>query len=182
MKQFYFLFITALISIASFAQSTEDSADGKFHDDLLNHFVGTWNVSGVVHGMQFQNLKLEATWIMNHQYLQIHEKGTDTVPFIKMPWEAMFIIGYNNNSRHYVFYEFSVRGIDEPWEGFSYASRTGNELKVSSVISPEENIIQRFTWQPSSKSWHLETRLEKAGKEEEPYLDLKAIPAKTLSN
>ena len=76
---------------------------------------------------------------------------------------------------------FSVRGIDEPWEGLSYAIRTGNELTVSSVISPEEKIIQRFTWQPSSNSWHLETRLEKIGKEGEPYLDLNAVSA-TSSN
>lgn len=181
MKQIYILIITVFIYSSSLAQNAEDTTDGKFHDDLLNHFVGIWNVSGVVHGMQFQNLKLEATWTMNHQYLQIHEKGTDTVPFINMPWEAMFIIGYNHNTRRYVFYEFSVRGIDGPWEGFSYASRTGNELKASSVISPEEKIIQRFTWQPSSGSWHLETMLEKAGKEGEPYPDLNAVSA-TSSN
>ncbi len=177
MKHLYCLFITTLVTITSFAQNAEDTTDHRFHDDLLDHLVGKWDVNGIVHGMQFQHLSLEATWIMNHQYLQIHEKGTDTVPFIKMPWEAMFLIGYNHNSRRYVFYELSVRGVDEPYEGFSYASRSGNELKVSSKISSDEFIIQYFIWQPSSNSWHLESRIKKDGKEGEPYLDLKAISA-----
>jgi hypothetical protein len=125
--------------------------------------------------MPFNNLNLDAKWIINHQYLQIHEKGTDTVPFIKMPWEAMILIGYNHNSKRYVFYELTVRGVDEPYEGFSYASRLGNRLKVSSKISPVEFINQYFIWEPTSKSWHLESQLEKAGKEGEAYLDLKAI-------
>ncbi len=181
MKSLHFI-IAIFICTSLSAQNSVDTADHRFHDDLLNHFVGTWNVSGVVHGMQFQNLKLEATWVMNHQYLQIHEKGTDTVPFIKMPWEAMFIIGYNHNSSRYVFYEFSVRGIDEPWEGFSYATRIGNKLKVSSKISSDEFINQYFIWEPASKSWHLEIRLEKAGKEGQPYLDLTAVAGHVSSN
>lgn len=176
MKQLYFLFIIALITVASSAQ-TKDTTDGHFRDDLLDHLVGKWNVTGIVHGMKFQNLSLEATWIMNHQYLQIHEKGTDTVPFIKMPWEAMFIIGYNHSTKQYVFYELTVRGVDEPYEGFSYASRSGNQLKVFSKIRPAEMIIQSFTWQPSSNTWHIESRIKKDGKEGDAYLDLKAIPA-----
>ncbi len=177
MKKIYFLLATVFIAGVSIAQNREDTTDGRFHDDLLDHLVGKWNVNGIVHGMKFQNLNLEATWIMNHQYLQIHEKGTDTVPFIKMPWEAMFIIGYNHSTKQYVFYEFTVRGVDEPYEGFSYASRSGNKLKVFSKLSTKEMIIQSFTWQPSSNSWHLELRIKKDGKEGEPYLDLKAISA-----
>jgi hypothetical protein len=175
MKPFYLL-ITVFISVSTFAQSTEDIADGRFHDDLLNHLVGKWTVSGIVHGAPFQNLHLEAKWIMNHQYLQIHEQGTDTVPWLKMPWEATFLIGYNHTNKRYIFYEFTIRGVDEPYEGFSYGSRSGNELKIASKVNPKEIINQRFIWEPASGSWHIETRLEKAGKEGAPYLDLKAIP------
>ena len=148
--------------------------DGRFHDEVLNHLVGKWTVSGVVHGAPFQNLNLDAGWILNHQYLQIHEKGTDTVTWLKMPWEAIFLIGYNLKEKHYVAYELNVRGVDEPFEGFSHATRAGNKFKISSRVSADEIINQYFIWEPVANSWHLETRLEKAGKEGEPYLDLKA--------
>jgi hypothetical protein len=175
MKHIYILIITIFSSTSSFAQINEDTTDGRFHDELLNHFVGKWTASGVVHGLLFNNLSIDAVWMMNHQYLQIQEKGTDTVPFIKMPWEAMFLIGYNHNSRRYVFYEFNIRGIDEPYEGFNYATRTGNKLKVSYKISSDEFINQYFIWEQASNSWHFETRLEKDGREGQPYLDLMVV-------
>src|SRR5882724_341574 len=180
MKQLSLLLIAAFSLLSTFAQNTEDNTDGRFHDDLLNNFVGKWTVSGIVLGAPFKNLKLEAQWIMNHQYLQIHEIGTDTIPWFKRPWEAMFLIGYNQNDKRYVFYEFTIRGVAEPYEGFSYATRSGNQFKISSKMRSDEIIKQYFTWEPASKSWHLETRLEKAGKEGDTYLDLKAIPSTSL--
>ena len=176
MKKFCLL-ITAFISISTFAQTREDTTDGRFHDDLLDHLVGKWTFSGIVHGASFQNLKLEAQWILNHQYLQVHEKGIDTIPWLKMPWEAMFLIGYNHNDKRYVFYELTVRGVEVPYEGFSYATRNGNKFKISSRVSSDEIINQYFVWIPASASWHFENRLEKAGKEGEPYLNLNVVPS-----
>ena len=58
-----------------FAQKTEDITDRRFHDDLLNQLVGTWNVSGVVHGLRLEKMELNAEWVMNHQYLRIMKKA-----------------------------------------------------------------------------------------------------------
>ena len=173
-----FLLLTAFISLSALAQSAGDTTDGRFHDDLLNHLVGNWSVSGMGHGEPFKNLTLKAEWILNHQYLQIHEKGTDTIPWLKLPWEAVFLIGYNPANKRYVVYELTIRGVDTPYEGFSYASRSGNELKIASKTSPDEFINQRFIWDPVSGSWRIESRLQKMGKEGELYLDLKAISLK----
>jgi hypothetical protein len=80
MKQLSVLLIAAFSLLSTFAQNAEDTTGGRFHDELLNHLVGKWTVSGVAHGEAFKNMTLEAEWIINHQYLQIHEKGTDTIP------------------------------------------------------------------------------------------------------
>jgi hypothetical protein len=178
MKQFCLLLIAAMGVLSSFAQNKEDTTDGRFHDDLLNHLVGKWTVSGVAHGETFQNLTLEAKWIMNHQYLQINEKGIDTIPWLKMPWEAMFLIGYNHSDKRYIFYELTIRGVDGPSEGFSYATRTGDKLKISSKMSSDESINQYFIWERSSNSWHLLSKLEKGGKEGDSFLDLKVLSIK----
>src|SRR4051812_14048252 len=70
------IILCTLISSNSFAQSKEDTTDWRFHDDLLNHLVGKWNISGVVYGKANKE-SLEAEWVMDHQYLCIHEKGKE---------------------------------------------------------------------------------------------------------
>src|SRR5882757_3185320 len=154
MKKFCHLLVVTFIPLLTLAQSATDTTDGRFHDGLLNNLVGKWTVSGIAHGASFQNLNLEAEWILNHQYLKIQEKGTDTVAWLKMPWEAMFLIGYNLNNKCYVVYELNVRGVDEAYEGFSHATREGNKFKISSRISSDEFINQYFIWEPAAGSWH----------------------------
>ena len=41
-------------------------------------------------------------------------------------------------------------------------------------MSSSEIINQYFIWELESKSWHLMSKLEKDGKEGEPFLDLHA--------
>ena len=72
--------------IPSFAQNAEDTTDGRFHDDLLNNLVGKWDVTAIAHGEKF-TLNLEAEWVMNHQYLHIHFKSHEVVPWLKVPFE-----------------------------------------------------------------------------------------------
>ena len=79
MKEIHFLFISALITTATFAQNTEDTTDHRFHDDLLDHLVGNWHDTAIAHGHMFTS-EVEASWVLNHQYLLIHLKGNEVVP------------------------------------------------------------------------------------------------------
>jgi len=173
------IFFYVLIASAAFAQNAKDSTDGRFHDDLLEHFIGQWNVSGTAHGKFFEHMNLEAEWIVNHQYFRMHMQGTEIVPWLGIPMEVFCFIGYNHSSNHYVVHEISVFGGDEPTEGFCHAYRTGNELKLvhKFLATADTAIVQRFTWQPASGSWRMASRMEILGKEGEPFLDLQAIPA-----
>ena len=42
-----------VIAIPVTAQNGEATAGKQFHDDLLDHFVGSWAVSSVAHGSSF---------------------------------------------------------------------------------------------------------------------------------
>jgi len=86
MKKIYFLFIAALIYIPSFALNAEDTTDGRFHDDLLNHLVGQWDVTTIAHGSPF-TATLEGDWVLNHQYLHIHFKSHEVIPWLHMQME-----------------------------------------------------------------------------------------------
>ena len=166
---------------SSFAQKAENTSDGRFHDDLLNKLVGTWSVSGVVHGFRFGTMELNAEWAMNHQYLRVHEKSADTIPWIGTQFERVFFIGYNHNSRHYVVHDMTVFGAEDPYEGFCYAYKNGNEIKLvqKARYTSDSVNIQRLTWQPSSGSWHIEARWMVSGKETELFIDQEVVSIKT---
>lgn len=178
MKHTYFLIIAAFITTAAFAQNTEDTADGRFHDDLLNHLVGKWNVTATAHDEKF-TLHLEADWVMNHQYLHIHFKSHEVVPWLKVPFEGEFFFGYNQENKRYTVHEMTVHGDDGPYEGFCYAYKTGNEFKLMKKHAGSDDItVQRFTWEPQSKSWDINMDVLVNGKEGESLVDMKLVTSK----
>ena len=176
--------ITLVVFLAtySFAQNAGDTTR-RFYDDLLNNFVGKWDVSGTAHGQKF-TLDREAEWVMNHQYLRIYEKSREVVPWLKVPFGRTIFIGYNHHSKRYVVYELTVHGAAVPHEpeGFYYGDRTGNELKMIHTKGSEVIGNARFTWEPASRSWHSQGRRVIAGKEQEPNVDQKAIRKSRSAN
>lgn len=170
------------VTPAALAQVDEDGSDHRFYDDLLDHFVGKWDVSATVHGEKF-TLDRDVEWVLSHQYLRIHEKSREIIPWLKVPFERTIFIGYNHGSKRYVVYELSVHGGDVPHEpeGFYYADRTGNELRIVTTRGSEVFSNARFTWEPESGSWRFQDRPVVAGKEQEPSIDQKAVRAKSPS-
>jgi hypothetical protein len=183
MKSFFFLLMATFCSISSFAQNV-DSTDWRFHDELLDHLVGKWRVTGTAFGKPTKET-LEAEWVIDHQYLHIHEKSEQNIPEIDGPFETEFFIGFNRNSKRYVVHEMNVCGT-AMCEGFYYATRTGNEIKIEKTSNSLPASIQRFVWEPSSASWHIELRLVRDldgklvnnGKEGDVVIDLELVTAK----
>lgn len=174
--------LSVLLTTSSFAQTATDTTDKRFHDDLLDHLVGKWDVSATVHGEKF-TLDREAEWVMNHQYLRIYEKSRQVVSWLKIPFERTIFIGYNHRSKRYIVYELTVHGGDSPIEpeGFTYGTRTGNELKTVITNGSDLVIHQSFTWEPASGLWRFQGRRVIDGKEQEPHVDQIAVRVKTSS-
>ena len=182
MKQVYFLSIYALIYIPLSAQTSEDTTDGRFHDDLLNHLVGTWNVIATANGDSFTGT-IKGEWVMCHQYFHIYEKTNEIIPWLHVPLEIEFYIGYNHVSKRYTVHELAVLGSDGPYEGFCYAYRKGNEIKLVKKCESDSNTItiQRFTWEPISGSWQSEMRQLINGNEGETLVNQKLVAVKKSS-
>ena len=174
---------SALITSPIFAQNAKDTTNGSFQDDFLDHLVGKWNITSVAHGFS-STATLEAEWVLNHQYLHYRLKSNEVIPWIKMQMEIDCFISYNYNSKRYVVLGMSVFGVDD-FEGFCYGSRNGNELKVvqkgNNEADPKNISIQRYTWEPTSNSWTIQSRWAIAGKEGELFLDMKLVAAKPSS-
>ena len=169
MNQVYFLFITTFISITSFAQNAEDTKDKRFHDDLLDHLVGKWHDTAVAHEHTFTS-EVEASWVLNHQYLLIHLQSHEVIPWWHVQMEYYEYIGYNHYKQRYTVHGMSIEGDEDLSEGFSYGYRNGNDFKTVAKFGADTNIVQHFVWQPANKTWLIQSRSEINGKEGECFL------------
>ena len=100
-----------------------------------------------------------------------------------MPMEFDYFIGFNHNQNRYIVHGISVFGNDDD-EGFWYAYRNGNELKVigKPIITSDSDTlnIQRLIWQPVTNTWSIQTRSGINGKEGEVFLDMKLTAKEPL--
>jgi len=181
MKHFQLLLLTAFVSIVTIAQTPEDTTDHRFHDDLLNHLVGKWNVTSIAHGFS-STAVINVEWILSHQHLHLHFKGNDVIPWIGTPMEFDYFIGYNRNNKRYVIHGVSVFGNDDE-DGFWYGYRNGNEIEILQNANPNAHSdtinVQRLTWEPASNVWRIESRPKIGEKEGEVFLDMKMEPVKS---
>ena len=68
--------VTALLAltfaIVGYAQQP------TLEDPLLNHLVGHWTLTGTIRGQQTTH-DVDASWVLNHQYIQLREVSRDVV-------------------------------------------------------------------------------------------------------
>jgi hypothetical protein len=141
--------------------------------------VGRWVVNVDVYGHKFTSDR-EAEWTLSHQYMRIHEKSREVVPWLKIPFERIMYIGYNHSSKRYVVYELNVHGADTPFapEGFSYGLRSGNELAVEHKNGADVLAKSRLLWDPASKTWNMQSWRVINGKDQPPHANLIAVQVK----
>jgi hypothetical protein len=177
MKKICFLFLFALTAIQTLAQNAGDTTNRQFHDDLLDHLVGKWKITSNAHGSPFTSV-LDAKWVLNHQYLHVHLKSNEIIPWWHVQMEYDEYVGDNHLTKRYVIHTMSIEGDEDLSEGFCYGYRTGNEFKAVAKFGTDSLVVQRFTWEPVSRSWHVESRWVIAGKEGEVFLEMKLVATK----
>jgi hypothetical protein len=166
--------MTAFIASSAFAQA---GGGHKFQDDLLDRFIGKWDATLNGHGSKFTS-QYEGEWVINHQFFHFYCKTNEVVPWLGAPMEYEYFIGYNHPDKRYVVHGMSVHGSDD-YEGFCYASRNGNELTmVQKGTDSTKVVVQRYTYDPTSNSWLIQSRRRISGKEGDVFLEIKLTAAK----
>jgi hypothetical protein len=146
--------LALVISFVVFAQSKPEPLDGPnrpFHDDLLDNLQGQWKLKGTIVNHP-GDADLEAEWLLNHQFLKIHEKGTAVIPG-RPPYEADVYVGYDNASERYVIHWIDIYG-GRFSETLGYGTRQGNTIKFVFEY-PDGPFHNTFTWNPESKTWRF---------------------------
>ena len=54
-------------------------APAEWRDDLAEHMIGTWKLNGQIMGRDTHH-EVQAEWVLNHQFVRIHEKTDSGAP------------------------------------------------------------------------------------------------------
>jgi hypothetical protein len=153
-----------------FASASTAQQPPPWRDDFIDQIVGAWKIEGNVMGRSAHHT-LTAEWVLNHHFLQLHEKTGSDAPSTEPVYDAIWFLGYDDVSHCYVLHLLDVFG-GRFSETLGYGSRNGNDLKFVFEY-PDGPFHNRWQWLPDSKTWtwHLEQK-DKDGKWK-PFADLK---------
>ncbi len=98
-----------------------------FRDELIDRFQGKWVLQGTIAGKQTTH-DVTNEWVLNHQYLRIHEVSREKKASGEPEYEAMVFVGWDQPTGRYLAIWLDV------WGGFSkatvgYAPKQGDDIK-----------------------------------------------------
>jgi len=149
-KAFFLLLLLVTVVFPQNKPEPLDGPDRPFHDDLLDNLQGHWKLTGTVAGHP-GDAELDAVWVLNHQFLYIHEKGAGVTR--GRQYEAHVYVGYDNASERYVVHWIDIYGgrFSEPT---GFGTRSGNTIKFNFEY-PDGPFHNAFIWNPESKTWRF---------------------------
>ena len=163
------VFFVVLTSLSSMAQ-----APVEWQDNLADHLTGTWKVEGQIVGREAHH-EIDAEWVLNRQFLRIHEKTAATAPASEKRYEAIWFLGYDTLSERYVLHLLDIFG-GRYSETLGYGVRNGNEIRFVFEY-PDGPFHTTFRWSPEATAWQwLIEQKDKDGKWTN-FADLKLMPA-----
>lgn len=147
------------IVVFLFPAASQGQAPAEWQDDLVDHMSGEWKVEGEVLGHEAHH-EVRADWMLNHQFLRLHEKTSGDAPKTEHPYEALWFLGYDAVSDRYVLHLVDVFG-GRFSETLGYGTRDGNRIRFVFEY-PDGPFHTTFAWNPEKDTW--EWRLEQKDK------------------
>lgn len=116
-----------------------------FKDDLIEHLVGRWKLTRKIRGKEAENT-LQAEWVLNHQFLQLHMKDVAQPP----EYEAIVLIGYIHSDKKYVVHWCDTFG--GKFSAIGTGKRSGDSIEIE-FHYPDGPFFNTFAWDAKAKSW-----------------------------
>ena len=97
---------------------------------------------------------VQAKWILNHRFLEIHECGPPDPKTAKPQYEAMPMIGCDNLSERYVVHRIDVFGRRFS-ETLGCGKRVGSQIDFIFEY-PDSPFRTNFIWDATRGEWHCQ--------------------------
>jgi hypothetical protein len=150
-----FLFVL-MLSTASEPQA--------LHDPLLEHFAGNWLLQGTIAGRETTH-DIESEWVLNHQYIRLHELSRDKTSAGQPAYEAIVFIGMDPASSGYsCLWLDSTAGTGLSAQGIAHAKPSGNEIPFLFQGKDGSTFHTTFVYAPATDTWQWIMDGEEGGK------------------
>ena len=156
------LAVSALLVLAAFSTSAQQPTP---KDLLLDRLTGSWILQGTIAGHQTTH-DIESEWVLNHEYLRIHETSRDKNPQGQTAYEAIVFIEWNPSSNEYrcMWLDSTGGGALSP-QGIAPGKRGEDEITFHfSDKDPSSGVRTTFAYSKATDSWSRLIDNESAGK------------------
>jgi hypothetical protein len=154
--------LCVLVLIVMAPASSRAQAPAEWHDDLVDHMIGAWKLAGPIMGRDAHH-DVEARWVLNHQFVRIHEETEAGAPAYERRYEAIWFLGYDPVSERYVMHLLDIFG-GRFSETLGYGTRDGNAIHFVFEY-PDGPFHTTFRWSPEKDTWEwVMTQKDKEGK------------------
>lgn len=126
------------------------SADSN-GDELLNRLIGSWALTGSMGDTEL-NQRVDARWVVQGRFVEMHVLG-EASGESNQPYEALYLIGYDDQADTYVFHLFDTFGP-------SYSRTIGIGERAGDAIEflfeyPGALFSNTFIWDKGQGQWTM---------------------------
>ncbi|HET7207597.1 MAG TPA: hypothetical protein VFI95_13555 [Terriglobales bacterium] len=120
---------------------------------LLNHLTGTWILQGTIAGKQ-KTHDVQAEWVLDHEYVQLHEVSRDKNSTGGTAYEAIVYIGWDAKTDQYTcLWLDNTAGSGLAPEGIAHGKLTGDSIPFIFTLSASDQTHNTFTYDKAADSW-----------------------------
>ena len=147
MKSVFIIF--SLVVIVSFSIMAQQPT---LKDSLLDHITGKWVLKGKIAGQETVH-DIDANWVLEHQYVLIHETSREKKSNGLPSYEANVYVGWDQALSEYVCVWLDVYGGISS-QSIGRSKPNGNEISfVFRDSSNADNFHTKFIYNTSSDTW-----------------------------
>ena len=135
-----------------------------FQDSLLDRLTGQWILTGDIMG-QVTTHDIEARWVLNHMYFQVHEVSREKNTDGSLAYEAIIYIGWDSHTGQYTCLWLDVTsGEGLNGQVIGRGKRTGDEIPFDFKGSDGSLFHNTFRYNRTDDSWQWIMNGEENGK------------------
>jgi hypothetical protein len=141
--------LSTLVVLA--AASPAAAQQAVLHDALLDRLQGSWVITGTIASAKTTH-DLTADWVMNHQYLRLHEVSREREKDGRPKYEATVYIGWNQKTGTYgCVWLDDYGGLNT--QSIGRAAKSGDKLPFVFTNLDGSATRTTMTWHPESRTW-----------------------------
>lgn len=121
--------------------------------ELLDRLAGNWLLEGTIASKQTTH-DVQAAWVLNREYLQLHEISREKNAKGGAAYEAIVYIGWDSKAQQYTcLWLDSTSGDALSTEVIARATQAGDSIPFIFNISPANQIHTTFSYDKKKDSW-----------------------------